>query len=100
MTMRKPVVVAGSVCLLILSGLACQVTSQIDNLHTLSGLAYWVSVTETAVPTVTVFLGTTTAVYPPTPVPAQQATSNLRSVSPADCQHPNRRKIFGGPTRC
>lgn len=72
MTMRNPVVVAGSVCLLFLSGLACQLTSQIENLHTLSGLAYWVAVTETAVPTVTVFLGTTTAVYPPTPVPAQQ----------------------------
>lgn len=75
MIIRSRFAIIGVVGLLIVTGIACEVTGNISNLHTLSGLAYWVPVTETAVPTVTVFMGTTTAVYPPTPVPAVQTIS-------------------------
>ncbi len=59
------------ILLLFLASLGCLITGQIQNLHTLSGLAYFAAITETPEPTVTVFLGTTTPVYPPTPIPAQ-----------------------------
>lgn len=69
---KQRAVAAGlGLCLPLLASLACEITGQIANLHTLSGIAYFAAVTETAVPTVTVFLGTTTPVYPPTPVPAE-----------------------------
>ncbi len=61
--------------LLVVGSLACAVADAIENLNPLSGKAYWAAVTETAVPTVTRFLGWTTPVYADTPVPALITTT-------------------------
>jgi murein DD-endopeptidase MepM/ murein hydrolase activator NlpD len=57
--------------LLLLAGLGCGVIGFVENPAPLAGPAYWAAQTSTPIPTVTVFLGTTTPVYPATPVPGQ-----------------------------
>jgi hypothetical protein len=57
--------------LLLLAGLGCGVIGFVENPAPLIGPAYWAAQTSTPIPTVTVFLGTTTPVYPATPVPGQ-----------------------------
>lgn len=61
--------------LFLIATLGCGVIGFIENPATLSGPAYWAAETGTAVPTVTVFLGTTTPVYADTPVPNQITTT-------------------------
>lgn len=63
----KPLVI--SISLLVLSGLGCGVIGFIENPAALTGPSYWAAETGTPVPTVTVFLGTSTPVYADTPVP-------------------------------
>ncbi len=58
------------ISLLLLAGLACSQMSLMGGTEALSGQAYWTNATNTPLPTQTVFLGMTTPVYPPTPVPA------------------------------
>lgn len=58
------------ISLLLLAGLACSQMSLMGGTEPLSGQAYWTNATGTPLPTQTVFLGMTTPVYPPTPVPA------------------------------
>jgi hypothetical protein len=65
---KRPLLAA--ISLLILSGLGCGVIGFIENPAALSGPSYWTAETSTPVPTVTVFLGTSTPVYADTPVPA------------------------------
>jgi hypothetical protein len=57
--------------LFLLTGLGCGVIGFIENPATLTGPSYWAAATGTPVPTVTLFLGTTTPVYADTPVPGQ-----------------------------
>ena len=64
----KPLLI--SLGLLVLSGLGCGVIGFIENPAALSGPSYWAAETATPIPTVTVFLGTSTPVYADTPVPA------------------------------
>ena len=54
---------------LLLAGLGCGGVGFISGLAPLTGPSYWAAETTTPVPTVTVFLGTTTPVYADTPVP-------------------------------
>jgi murein DD-endopeptidase MepM/ murein hydrolase activator NlpD len=55
--------------LLLVTGLACGMIGFIKSPALLGGPSYWAAETSTPVPTVTVFLGTSTPVYPDTPVP-------------------------------
>ena len=55
--------------LFLVATLGCGVIGFIENPAALTGPAYWAAETGTAVPTVTVFLGTSTPVYADTPVP-------------------------------
>lgn len=61
--------------LFLLAGLGCGIIGFIENPAPLSGPAYWAAETGTPVPTVTVFLGTSTPVYADTPVPALITTT-------------------------
>ena len=60
----------GFLGLLLLVGLGCGVIGFVENPAPLTGPSYWAAETSTPIPTVTVFLGTSTPVYPDTPVPA------------------------------
>ena len=53
----------------LLALLGCGLVSVATNPAPVAGVPYWTAQTATPVATVTVFLGTTTPVYPPTPVP-------------------------------
>lgn len=75
MNRQRHLAVTGFFLLLALTSLGCLLTGQVENLHTLSGLAYFAAVTETAVPTETRFLGWTTPVYADTAVPALITTT-------------------------
>ena len=55
--------------LIFIATLGCGVIGFVENPATLTGPVYWAAETGTAVPTVTVFLGTTTPVSADTPVP-------------------------------
>jgi murein DD-endopeptidase MepM/ murein hydrolase activator NlpD len=55
--------------LVLLALLGCGVIGFVSTAASLSGIGYWAAQTSTPVPTVTVFLGTTTPVYADTPVP-------------------------------
>ncbi len=61
--------------LLAAASLGCGLIAAVAEPHALAGVAYWAAATSTAVPTETRFLGTTTPVYPPTPVPALVTTT-------------------------
>ncbi len=54
---------------LTLSTLACGVIGSVENPTSLNGVAYWAAQTATPIPTVTIFLGMSTPVYPDTPIP-------------------------------
>lgn len=69
---KRGVILSG---LLMLASLACGVIGFVENPAGLAGLSYWAAETGTPAPTVTVFLGTTTPVYPPTPVPGSLTTT-------------------------
>ena len=56
--------------LLFCTTLACGVAGFVENTSPLAGRVYWAAETSTPIPTQTIFLGTTTPVYPDTPVPA------------------------------
>ena len=60
---------------LLLAGLGCGGVGFISGLAPLTGPSYWAAETTTPLPTVTVFLGTTTPVYADTPVPGQVTTT-------------------------
>ncbi|MBK9055811.1 MAG: M23 family metallopeptidase [Chloroflexi bacterium] len=53
----------------VLALLGCGLVSVATNPAPLAGVPYWTAQTATPVATVTVFLGTTTPVFPPTPIP-------------------------------
>jgi hypothetical protein len=55
--------------LLLVTGLGCGMIGFIESPALLGGPSYWAAETATPVPTVTVFLGTSTPVFPDTPVP-------------------------------
>jgi hypothetical protein len=75
--------------LLASGSLACAVSDAIANLNPLAGKAYWAAVTETAVPTVTVFLGWTTPVYAATlPPDLITTTPEWTTVTPAALSTP------------
>ena len=61
--------------LLSLGGLGCGLIGLVEEVAPLAGRAYWAAQTGTPMPTVTVFLGTTTPVYADTPVPAEITTT-------------------------
>jgi murein DD-endopeptidase MepM/ murein hydrolase activator NlpD len=61
--------------LLCLTTLGCGIIGLVENPATLAGLSYWAAETATPIPTVTVFLGMTTPVYPDTPVPNSMTTT-------------------------
>lgn len=65
---KRPLLI--SISLLVLSGLGCGVIGFIENPAGLTGPSYWAAETGTPIPTVTVFLGTSTPVYADTAVPA------------------------------
>ncbi|HFQ94302.1 MAG TPA: hypothetical protein ENK32_09850, partial [Anaerolineae bacterium] len=69
MNRRPSIPLAASLGLLFLTGLGCGVIGFIENPAALTGPVYWAAETGTAVPTVTVNLGTSTPVYAATPVP-------------------------------
>jgi hypothetical protein len=50
-------------------GLGCGIIGLVENVAPFNSPAYWAAETGTPVPTVTIFLGTTTPVYADTPVP-------------------------------
>ncbi len=75
MNRERHMALTGFILLLALTSLGCLLTGQVEHLHTLSGLAYFAAVTETAVPTETRFLGWTTPVYAATAVPALITTT-------------------------
>jgi hypothetical protein len=56
--------------MLMLAGLGCGIIGFVDNPASLTGPSYWAAQTSTPIPTMTLFLGTSTPVYPNTPVPA------------------------------
>jgi murein DD-endopeptidase MepM/ murein hydrolase activator NlpD len=58
-------------CLLAFPILGCGIIGFVENPAPLTGPNYWTAETATPISTVTIFLGTTTPVYPPTPVPGQ-----------------------------
>ena len=60
---------------LLLASLGCGVIGFVDNPAPLHGPAYWAAVTSTPIPTVTIFLGTTTPVLAPTDPPAELTTT-------------------------
>lgn len=64
---RRPLLL--SISLLVLSGLGCGVIGFVENPAALTGSVYWAAETSTPVPTVTLFLGTSTPVYAATAVP-------------------------------
>jgi murein DD-endopeptidase MepM/ murein hydrolase activator NlpD len=66
---KRPYTVFLAAVSLLLATLACG--EALDSAAGLSGKSYWTAVTGTPIPTVTIFLGTTTPVYPPTPIPGQ-----------------------------
>jgi len=66
-TANHPAVLAAG--LLLMATLGCGVIGFVENVAPLNGIAYWAAQTSTPLPTVTVFLGTTTPVYADTPVP-------------------------------
>ena len=70
---RQPLLITTG--LLLLAGLGCGVIGTVDNPSSLSGVNYWAAATGTAVPTVTIFLGTTTPVYADTPIPNAMTTT-------------------------
>lgn len=55
--------------LLLFSSLGCGVIGFMENPAPLTGPVYWAAQTATVPPTMTMFLGMTTPVYPPTPIP-------------------------------
>lgn len=67
-TTTRPLLLATG--LLMLTGLGCGIIGFIENPASLTGPSYWAAETSTPIPTVTVFLGTSTPVYADTPVPA------------------------------
>ncbi len=69
MKSRLPWPLLGSAGLLLVAGLSCGVIGFVENVSPLNGPIYWVAATSTPVPTVTIFLGMATAVYPDTPAP-------------------------------
>ena len=71
---RRPLLVTAG---LLLTGLACGVIGFIDEPAPLDGPSYWAAQTSTPIPTVTLFLGTSTPVYADTPVPAEITTTPL-----------------------
>ena len=58
-----------AISLLVLTGMGCGIIGFIENPAPLTGPSYWAAETGTPMPTVTVFLGTSTPVYADTPVP-------------------------------
>jgi hypothetical protein len=58
-----------------LGGLGCGIIGLVEQVASLDGPAYWAAETATPIPTVTVFLGTTTPVYADTPVPGWLTTT-------------------------
>jgi murein DD-endopeptidase MepM/ murein hydrolase activator NlpD len=70
--LRPPLGFSG---LLLLAGLGCGVVGFVNNASPLTGLSYWAAETATPVPTVTIFLGTSTPVYADTPVPGLITTT-------------------------
>jgi hypothetical protein len=56
--------------LLLFSSFGCGLFAAVENPDGLTGVSYWAAATGTAVPTETRFLGLTTPVYAPTPIPA------------------------------
>lgn len=60
---------------LALAALGCGLSAGLDDPAPLDGPLYWAAVTDTPVPTVTVWLGTTTPVYADTPVPVVLTTT-------------------------
>jgi hypothetical protein len=55
--------------LLGIGGLGCGIIGLVENVASMASPAYWAAQTSTPIPTVTIFLGTTTPVYADTPVP-------------------------------
>jgi len=68
---QRSLVIVFAVAVLVLSTLACEIAG-LENPAGLAGKSYWAAETGTPIPTVTTFLGTTTPVFPPTPVPGVQ----------------------------
>lgn len=69
----KPLLITAG--LLMLAGLSCSIIGFIENPAPLTGPSYWAAETGTPVPTVTIFLGTSTPVYADTPVPVLITTT-------------------------
>ena len=57
-----------AIAVLVLSTLACEIAG-LENPAGLAGKSYWAAATGSPIPTVTVFMGTSTPVYANTPVP-------------------------------
>ena len=75
MSRRPSFPLAVSIGLFLLTGLGCGVIGFVENPAVLTGPVYWAAETDTAVPTVTVYLGTSTPVYAATPVPGFVTTT-------------------------
>lgn len=69
MNRRPSLLQAASLGLLFLTSLGCGVIGFVENPAALTAPIYWAAETGTAVPTVTVYLGTSTPGYAATPVP-------------------------------